>query len=88
MPLFRKRPVEIEARRFEGGEQSAAEMIAWIGPRAWRGTDLELGVVVMIETRERCMMPSPGDWIVKGVQGEFSSCKPDIFAASYDPVEG
>jgi hypothetical protein len=30
---------------------------------------------------------SPGDWIIKGVQGEFYPCKPDIFAATYDPVD-
>jgi hypothetical protein len=29
---------------------------------------------------------SPGDWIIKGVKGEFYPCKPDIFAATYDPA--
>jgi hypothetical protein len=28
-----------------------------------------------------------GDWIIRGVQGEFYPCKPDIFAATYEPVE-
>jgi hypothetical protein len=32
------------------------------------------------------MTASPGDWIIKGVKGEFYPCKPDIFAATYDPV--
>jgi hypothetical protein len=32
------------------------------------------------------MTASPGDWIIKGVKGEFYPCKPDIFEASYDPA--
>lgn len=31
---------------------------------------------------------APGDWIIKGVKGEFYPCKPDIFAATYEPVTG
>lgn len=27
-----------------------------------------------------------GDWLIKGIQGEFYPCKPDIFAATYDPI--
>jgi hypothetical protein len=27
-----------------------------------------------------------GDWIIRGVKGEFYPCKPDIFAATYDPA--
>lgn len=30
----------------------------------------------------------PGDWIIKGVKGEFYPCKPDIFAATYEAAEG
>jgi hypothetical protein len=33
------------------------------------------------------MRCSPGDWIIKGIKGEFYSAKPDIFAATYEPVE-
>ena len=28
----------------------------------------------------------PGDWIIRGVKGEFYPCKPDIFAATYEPA--
>lgn len=34
------------------------------------------------------MLASKGDWIIRGVQGEFYPCKPDIFAATYELVEG
>jgi len=37
-----------------------------------------------IQTLEGNMMASIGDWIIKGVQGEFYPCKPDIFKETYD----
>ena len=39
-----------------------------------------------IDTLEGMMKVSEGDWIIKGVNGEFYPCKPDIFAATYEPV--
>ncbi|ECK7392670.1 hypothetical protein FRN05_24005, partial [Salmonella enterica subsp. enterica] len=40
-----------------------------------------------IFTLEGVMDALPGDWIIRGVQGEHYPCKPDIFAATYDPAE-
>lgn len=74
-------------------------VIDWLGP--WDGTDrqaaeiyhlcgrkLESGNRVMyIHTLEGEMRVSPGDIIIRGVQGEIYACKPDIFAATYDVVE-
>lgn len=40
-----------------------------------------------IDTLEDGHNVCPGDWIITGVQGERYPCKPDIFAATYDPVE-
>ena len=40
-----------------------------------------------IHTLEGTMTASAGDWIIKGIKGEFYPCKPDIFAATYEPVE-
>lgn len=37
-----------------------------------------------IQTLEGRMHASPGDWIIKGVKGEFYPCKPDIFEATYE----
>lgn len=42
---------------------------------------------LMIRTLEGDMHATPGDWIIRGVQGEFYPCKPDIFAATYEAVE-
>ena len=41
-----------------------------------------------IDTLEGGHIVCPGDWVIKGVKGEFYPCKPDIFAQSYEPVEG
>ena len=40
-----------------------------------------------IETFEGTMRADLGDWIIRGVKGELYPCKPDIFAATYEPVE-
>ena len=42
---------------------------------------------ISIKTLEGTMHAIPGDWIIKGVKGEFYPCKPDIFAATYDEIE-
>ncbi len=39
-----------------------------------------------IGTLEGTMAAMPGDWIIRGVKGELYPCKPDIFAATYDPA--
>lgn len=43
---------------------------------------------IFIRTLEGEMHVSAGDWIIRGIQGEFYPCKPDIFAATYEPVGG
>ena len=40
-----------------------------------------------ITTLEGTMRADVGDWIIRGVKGELYPCKPDIFAASYEPVD-
>ena len=42
---------------------------------------------LMIRTLEGDMRAIPGDWIIRGVQGEFYPCKPDIFEATYEEAE-
>ena len=47
----------------------------------------EPGGVILINTLEGVMKAMPGDYIIKGVQGEVYPCKPDIFEATYEKVE-
>lgn len=85
---FRKKPVVIEAVRFTGKNQR--EVLAFSHPnlskQALDGAQT-MNLPVIISTLEGDMKVSPGDWIIKGVKGEFYPCKPDIFAATYEPVD-
>jgi hypothetical protein len=88
MPQFRKKPVVIEARQLtrEAGE----ELAAWSGGR-WaslysrgdRGEDISHIVIPTLEGDHRADL---GDWIIKGVKGEFYPIKADIFAETYEPA--
>jgi hypothetical protein len=45
------------------------------------------GISLSIPTLEGTMQASENDWIIRGVKGELYPCKPDIFAATYEPAE-
>lgn len=79
--LYRKKPVIIEALLYTGG--NALEASQFVGA-PYRATERD---EVYINTLEGEMHVSVGDYIIKGVKGEFYPCKPDIFAATYEPVE-
>lgn len=88
MPLFRKKPVVIEAKQFSGTNQSA--ILGWCRPglsEAALNAAQVMGLPVIIPTMEGEMEASAGDWIIKGIKGEFYPCKPDVFAATYEPVK-
>lgn len=79
---FRKKPVIIEA-------------IHWNGDNVAELCDFTKDVddvrysddVLIIPTLEGDMVASKGDWIIRGVKGEYYPCKPDIFEATYEAVE-
>lgn len=79
MPKFRKKPVEIEAIRFIGSNYE--EIREFIGQNT-----LCSDLSIVISTLEGDMVAQKGDYIIKGVQGEFYPCKPDIFNATYEVV--
>jgi hypothetical protein len=80
---YRKRPVVIDAFRLgEKGQPTPAP--EWFGsPSHDRITDEG----IIIPTLEGDMLARWGDWIIRGVQGELYPCRPEIFAATYEPVE-
>lgn len=87
---YRKKPVEIAAMLWSGGAESATPIINWIldnGHTARyheaRGPYVDS---IVILTLEGDMIARPGDYIIRGVQGEFYPCKPDIFEATYEKV--
>lgn len=81
---FRKKPVVIEAMRFLGLDHPDNYVeCGTFCPDMFTDSG-----VVFIRTLEGDHQCTPGDWIIKGVKGEFYPCKPDIFEATYEPVEG
>jgi len=88
MPHFRKKPVVIEAVRFDG--ENRREVLSFIYPMlsevGLEGAEVAR-LPVVIGTLEGDMTVSPGDWVIRGVQGEFYPCKPDIFVKTYEPTE-
>lgn len=88
MPKFRKKPVVIEARLFvTSNTDSQLKVAEWCNGRL-RGMLLpESERIIQIDTLEGEIEASPGDWIIKGVKGEFYPCKPDIFALTYEEVD-
>ena len=82
--LYRKRPVTVEVMG-PLTAQNAVEVQSWCGGII--GSECDEPVALIIPTLEGEMVASFGDYIIKGVQGEFYPCKPDIFAQTYEPVE-
>ena len=76
---YRKLPVVIEAVQFTS--ELAPDLIAHLeGCTGWRVE----GTNIVIPTLEGDHTASPGDFIIKGVKGEFYPCKPDIFEKTYE----
>lgn len=83
---YRKRPVEIQAVRFEKPYKRVQDFCPTIRLIKSGMVGTKVGFAI-IETLEGQMTAEVGDWIIRGVQGEFYPCKPDIFAATYELVE-
>ena len=79
---FRKKPVCIEAIQYLGHNHNLVRLFV--------GNDVplhQLGDNVLgIQTLEGVMSAQVGDWIIRGIKGEYYPCKPDIFEATYDLV--
>jgi hypothetical protein len=81
---FRKKPVVIDAVRLSEFNLEAVE--AWCRG-AIKGTQLPReNQIIHIQTLEGEMTANVGDWVIRGIKGEFYPCKPDIFAATYEPL--
>ena len=99
---YRKRPVVIEAMQMPiiPDVETLESIVEWVSPglvdaayddkagdfpdtvESWASNVIHLG------TLEGTMKASLGDWIIRGIKGEFYPCKPDIFEATYEPAEG
>jgi hypothetical protein len=82
---YRKKPVVIQAMRYDGSNAEAIHIWAGDVIGGWaRGED---GFPLTVMTLEGALEAQKGDWIIRGVKGEFYPVKPDIFEATYEPIE-
>lgn len=89
MGKFRKKPVVIEAIKLPpvGDIETRLAFDEWIVDRQGDRMCRYKGDKLIIPTLEGDHTANVGDWIICGVAGELYPCKPDIFAATYEPVE-
>lgn len=90
MPQYRKKPVVIEAVQWKGEALSdSKELRSFL----FSGKDTPYSIsqyeddVLVVRTLEGEMLAKPGDWIIRGVAGELYPCKPEIFEATYQPMD-
>lgn len=89
---YKTKPVEIEAIRWTG--LNLEEIKAFVGESliyniidtAWKVGKGRPHVLVKIKTLEGDMTASEGDYIIKGLRGEFYPCKPDVFEKKYELI--
>jgi hypothetical protein len=87
MARFRKLPVVIEAVQWDGN-LSNPEFAKLLAASTVESVSQELlEDAIIIPTLEGDHRGDVGDWIIKGVKGELYPCKPDIFAATYEPAD-
>lgn len=82
---FRKKPVVIEAEQFLATKQSFDRVMS-LGNIDWKPGEMG-SETFTITTLEGDHLVRKGDWVIRGVQGEFYPCKQGIFEATYEKVE-
>ena len=78
---YEKLPVRVKAMKFDGSAESVEAVKNFIG-YSYSGQHKN-PIKVKIKTLEGEHIASPGDYIIKGIKGEFYPCKPDIFEKLY-----
>lgn len=98
MAKYRKKPVVVEAIQYKvvkeiackydvHKETNSMEIAVFMGERVQHVHFDERGEYIEIPTLEGTMRARVGDYIIKGANGEFYPCKPDIFEKTYELVE-
>lgn len=86
MKNYVKKPVVVQAVEYNGANKEEIE--AFVGKKLNTVfTELKEPLEIKIPTLEGDMKASKGDYIIKGIKGEFYPCKPDVFEKIYDVVE-
>lgn len=82
---FRKKPVMVEAVQWTGA--NSGDVQSFMGYHDYRWSSIRDDADLIVHTPEGNRLASRGDWIVRGIAGEFYPCKPDIFEATYEPAD-
>lgn len=106
MTFYKKRPVTIEARQFDGDNAQLHGVYQWVeentlgsfepmsrikGEVPWPASGVSIDPSdgrMIIATLEGGHWVDRGDYVIKGVVGEFYACKPEIFLMTYEEVQG
>lgn len=86
---YRKRPVEIEALQLHMSNMDGLiQQMRRDGYEVETHSEPPMRAItgIKIKTLEGVMLANIGDYIIKGVQGEYYPCKPDIFEKTNEPV--
>lgn len=81
---YRKKPVVIEAIRWDGMPETWEKLIEYNFPGM---VNFSLNESIIISTLEGDMRCDIGDWIIKGINNEFYPCKNDIFEKTYEEAK-
>lgn len=92
MAKYRKKPVVIEAFQLPHVDDDKIEVfLDWAREVGFTSyfSDYDGGIAIEMphDAMARVVRADPGDFIIKGVKGEFYPCKPDVFGATYEKVE-
>jgi len=80
--IYTKAPRIVQAKQFDGSDES----VEWLLPELESGDIARTTSHLFIETPDGVLKADEGDYIVKGVKGEYYPCKPDIFEESYESL--
>ena len=81
MRFFRKKPIVLQAIRWNGSKETLDKLKTISADIYIAQEDY-----IVIKTLEGNMRADLGDWIIKGIKGEIYPCKPDIFNELYEEV--
>jgi hypothetical protein len=89
MKLFKKKPIPVEVVQFKNTPESIAELQMWMGDSFGKHRNTELSIKTLEDGIAMTVrhIASDGDYILKGIQGEFWAVKPEIFEATYEEVK-
>ena len=85
---FRRTPIALEAFRFTPLQQ--AELAEWCGGQVSvvpiNGDDNSIELVIVLETDDGLTIANVGDYVIKGIAGDFYPCKSEIFHSLYEEI--